>query len=237
MIPMLSSTRSALATTPDDSIKEISRVLQNNLNSRSPKPFKTFFTHHDASELNALYKKFLNRFPNAKWTINNTGKLKDGNSSVAIKVIGISNKKNYLYELESNQKLSLEIKNNKIIDKEIISSYSILKSGNKDMSITISIPNSVLTGTRYDFDVIFDNPSKDGILAGGLANLTKEQIKNQNNPNIELFPLGGGGLFKSVQAPLSPGEQHWAALLAHPDGLIAITKLVKIVSNEEELIP
>ena len=63
------------------------------------------------------------------------------------------------------------------------------------------------------------------------------KIDNKLSPNIELSPMGSGGLFKTVQAPLKPGKQKWAALIAHPDGLVSITKMVRVVSNKSDLIP
>ena len=48
--------------------------------------------------------------------------------------------------------------------------------------------------------------------------------------------MSSGGLFKSVKAPQSPGIQRWSALLAHPKGIISVTKMVKVVSNKEKLI-
>ena len=73
------------------------------------------------------------------------------------------------------------------------------------------------------------------MIIGGLIPITKEQIKSQVSPPIELAPLGGGGLFKSVKAPLKPGVQNWAALIAHPKGLISITKMVRVVELESEI--
>ncbi len=124
-----------------------------------------------------------------------------------------------------------------IRSQELISEHSILKTIQSPLSITISIPDFVLTGTRYDFDVILDNPLEGAIIAGGLIQITPEQIDKQISPEIELSPLGGGGLFKTVQAPLKPGKQAWAAMIAHPKGLISITKMVHIVSNPSELQP
>ena len=43
--------------------------------------------------------------------------------------------------------------------------------------------------------------------------------------------MGGGGLFKSVQAPQVPGSQTWALMLVHPDGLVTATKRVRVVSS------
>ena len=51
------------------------------------------------------------------------------------------------------------------------------------------------------------------------------------------MPLGSGGIFKSARAPKKPGEHRWAALIAHPQGLISITKKVRIVSKSSELRP
>ena len=70
-------------------------------------------------------------------TIKNTGKLKNGNSSVLVKVLGESKKGNYSFKLESNQKLSLKIKDKKITKKEIISSYSILKRVGKKIFLSL----------------------------------------------------------------------------------------------------
>ena len=53
--------------------------------------------------------------------------------------------------------------------------------------------------------------------------------------DIQLRPMGSGGIFKSVKAPLNPGQQRWAAIIAHPEGVISITKMVRIISNKADL--
>ena len=58
-----------------------------------------------------------------------------------------------------------------------------------------------------------------------------EQLLAQMRPNLPLAPLGGGGLFKSVQAPQQPGSQTWAVMLVHPDGVVTATKRVRVVSS------
>ena len=57
------------------------------------------------------------------------------------------------------------------------------------------------------------------------------------SPSMELGALGGGGLFKTVQAPQSPGSQTWAVLLVHPDGIVSATKRVRVVSDRKSLEP
>ena len=65
--------------------------------------------------------------------------------------------------------------------------------------------------------------------------LTPAQVQQQISPNLALEPLGGGGLFKMVQAPQRPGVQNWAAMLVHPNGLVTVTKRVRVVSDRSEL--
>ena len=76
------------------------------------------------------------------------------------------------------------------------------------------------------------------IIAGGLIAINDSKLRTKNShKDIELMPLGSGGIFKSARAPLNPGEHRWAALIAHPQGLISITKKIKIVSSSSELRP
>ena len=67
--------------------------------------------------------------------------------------------------------------------------------------------------------------------------MTPQQVLEQKSPDIQLEPLGGGGLFKSVQAPFQPGSQVWAALLVHPDGIVTVSKRVQVVNDRSKLRP
>ena len=95
----------------------------------------------------------------------------------------------------------------------------------------------MLTGSRYDVDVVVDQPLGKAILAGGLTAVTPQQVLAQESPDVQLEPLGGGGLFKSVQAPFQPGAQTWAALLVHPEGVITVSKRVQVVDDQAKLTP
>ena len=95
----------------------------------------------------------------------------------------------------------------------------------------MGIPDVVLTGSRYDIDLIEDEPLGQATLAGGVIELSDQQLATLSRPNLQLAPLGGGGLFKSVQAPQRPGSQTWALMLVHPDGIVTATKRVQIVSS------
>ena len=120
-------------------------------------------------------------------------------------------------------------------DQQLLEEQSLLRSGDQPLPVSLEIPDAVLTGSRYDVDVIFEQPLGQAIVAGGLIPLTPQEVAEQARPNLRLEPMGGGGLFKTVQAPQTPGSQFWAAMLVHPDGVVTMTKRVRVVSSKQEL--
>ena len=92
----------------------------------------------------------------------------------------------------------------------------------------ISIPDKVLTGSKYDIDIILNQPLEDTIIAGGIKEYQEGELLNQSIP---LEPLATGGMFKVSRAPIIPGIQIWTGIIAHPTGLVSFTKTVYIVEN------
>ncbi len=211
--------------------------LEHALNTANNSALDLFLFENDNLGLKNRYKDFANRFPNAKWTVDKSTLLKDGRTLLNIGITGTRESGGNKYFLKSQQQLAVKTNAGRIINQEILSEYSILRNSQKPLQIELGIPDVVLTGTRYDIDLVLKEPLGDAIVAGGLINITEQQILSETNPYIEIKPMGGGGLFKSVQAPLKPGSQTWAAMLAHPDGLIMVTKRVRIISNEDEKNP
>ena len=89
----------------------------------------------------------------------------------------------------------------------------------------------MLTGSRYDIDLIVEEPLGEALVAAGLIDLSPQQVEDQFRPNLPLAPMAGGGLFKTVQAPQLPGTQAWALMLVHPDGVVTATKRVRVVNS------
>ena len=131
-------------------------------------------------------------------------------------------------EWRKNVLRTRKIKDGKVYTKEILSEESVVQSSKIPLDISINIPNTVLTGTNYDADIVLETPLGNKLLAGGLITITGEQVTNQVSPSIDLKPLGGGGLFKSVKAPLNPGYQTISAIITHPKGIYTITKKFKV---------
>jgi hypothetical protein len=93
------------------------------------------------------------------------------------------------------------------------------------------MPEEVLTGQRYDIDVVLDEPLKETMLAGGVGEISAEAQRNLRSPALQLGALTAGGIFKRIQAPYKPGSQFWAVLLLHPEGTVSVSRLVRVVSR------
>ncbi len=218
-------------------VRSISNRLENTLNNKNKPQFSNLFEAEIAKAIDKQYKEFINAFPNAKWKVKPSKQLKDKRQSIDVEVIGNEEKSGHKYSLFSKQRLAIITKKEKIIHRELLSDFTILKSGGRNITINIGIPDSVLTGSNYDIDIIVKEPLEDSVIAGGLIPLRNSSLSNITNQSIELKPMGSGGIFKSVRAPLEPGIQRWAALIAHSNGLISVTKMVRIVSESRDLIP
>ena len=75
------------------------------------------------------------------------------------------------------------------------------------------------------------------MVAGAIQPVSAAQLLQLQTPDLPLEALGGGGLFKSVQAPYQPGSQTWAVLLVHPKGVVAASKQVRVVADRQSLQP
>ena len=135
------------------------------------------------------------------------------------------------YSLEASEQIAIRLEGGELVDQELLAQQSLLRSGERPLAVDVAIPDVVLTGSRYDVDLIVEEPLGQALVAGGLIDLSDAQLSAQIRPNLPLAPQGGGGLFKSVQAPQQPGSQTWAVMLVHPDGVVTATKRVRVVSS------
>lgn len=178
------------------------------------------------------------QFPNARWEVKAGPPLRDGQASVTLKVSGTREQGGSIYRLDAEQRLSLQTDGQRFNSQTIWREQSLLRSGENSPSVSLNIPDAVLTGQRYDVDVVFDDPLEGALLAGGIQTISPEQVAALESPRLDLAPLGGGGgLFRVVQAPQTPGFQTWAVLLVHPKGVVSATKRVRVVSERVGLEP
>ncbi len=220
------------ALADDERKNDLIIQLEKALNENDNKNLNKLFSRENNEKFKLLYSNFIGRFTDPKWIVKQLSPISNNSSIVDITVQGKRFIGEHSYKLKANQKLKLNIVNNQILSQEILSEYSILQNTEKPLSINLMIPDKVLTGSKYDFDIVLNDPLEDSMLAGGITQITPDQINKVEFPNIELNPMGGGGLFKIIQAPMEPGYQAWAVLLAHPDALISITKRVQVVADK-----
>ena len=196
----------------------------------------TYLTGPDlSSTVQRRYDRFATDFPEALWRVEAMDSLADGRSRLRVVVSGTGTTDGQNYRLEASQTLAVRIEAGVMVEEEVLEEQTLLRSGTAEIPITVQILDAVLTGSRYDIDVIFEEPLGQAVAAGGLIELTPDQRLEQQSPLVQLAPLGGGGLFKQVQAPQRSGIQSWAVMLVHPDGVVTATKQVRVVDTNAEI--
>lgn len=215
-------------------------ALETALNARDDAPLAALLREGPGLEplqLKQRRQRLRQAFPDLSWQVKAGPPQSDGQPSVLIATTGTRVQDGASYRLDAQQILSLESDGRQISGQAILSETSLLRSGEKAVPVVLQAPDAVLTGQRYDVDLIVDEPLDGALLAGGIAAVSAEQVAAMQSPSLELGALGGGGLFKTVRAPLTPGLQTWALLLVHPRGVVTATKRVRVVSDRRALAP
>jgi len=191
----------------------------------------------DPAEIQARRRSLRSQFPDLRWSVSAGSPTRDGQPTVVVRAGGTRRQGATTYRLDAEQRLSLRSDGRHINAQTVLREQSLLRSGEQSPPVSVQIPDAVLTGERYDVDVILDDPLDGALVAGGLVAVTPAQVAAMESPSLELGALGGGGLFKRVQAPLRPGAQTWAVLLVHPRGIVTATKRVRVVADRAALTP
>ena len=105
---------------------------------------------------------------------------------------------------------------------------SILNTQDSQLIVKIISPDKVLTGERYEINLIIENPLDNSLTASGMIVLKNEDNKTISNDIFGIKPNQSGGLFKYIQAPLEPGFQTISAIITHQEGIYLITKKIKV---------
>lgn len=207
---------------------DIGRNLENALNTRNLKLIKTIFKEDENFKIQEKFQEIIKDFPNSKWQIK---RLSGGNSKEKIFNIKVNGKKivnGEIYFLESNFKYLFSTQNDKINNGNIKNLLTTIRSDQNKIDIIFRIPEKVLTGTKYDIDIILNEPLGDVIIAGGIISHQDESYLKQE---INIEPLASGGIFKTTRASSKPTRQIWSGFIAHPKGTISFTKSVEIVEK------
>ena len=207
----------------------LSNRLEEILNLRNNKSIKNIFLQKSFNKFNKHYQEFKVKYKDAKWSIQPIRNYKN-KSILAINIEATREIHDQVYTLYSKQKVMVETDKNKIRGYEVINEESILKSQNSSLEITFISPENVLTGEKYEVNLIIEKPLDKSLTAGGIIILKNEKNMNISNVIYGIKPNQSGGLFKYIQAPLQPGVQTISAIITHPEGIYSITKKIKVGS-------
>ena len=215
----------------NSALEAFSLRLQTVLNSNGVLPFDNVVSSPLKTALTQRYQSFRNDFPEVTWRVEQAASLTDGRETLLLRVSGDFEAGGLRFRLEAMERIAIRLDAGRISDQELIAHESLLRSGELPLAVTLQIPDAVLTGSRYDIDLIVDEPLGQALVAAGLIDITNQPREGLMRPTMRLEPMGGGGLFKSVQAPQIPGSQTWAVMLVHPDGVVTATRKVRVVNS------
>ena len=205
------------------------RNLENSLNKRDLEFIRKNFRNDENKNIPKQFSKIIKDFPDSKWTIKRLKSNIPNKEILRIKVLGkkIVNGEE-IHILESNFDYLFSIVNGKIDEGIIKNLFTTIRTDNNKIDIIFKIPDKVLTGSKYDIDIILNKPLEEVIIAGAIK---PHQVNSLFAQEILLEPLVSGGIFKMTRAPTKPGIQLWSGIIAHPLGMITFTKSINIVDQ------
>jgi len=204
------------------------RNLENSLNARDLEFIRNNFRNDESQNIAKQFSKIINDFPNSKWKIKRLKSNIPNEYILRIKVSGEKIVNGEIHILESNFDYLFSIKKGKKDEGIIKKLFTTIRNDDKKIDISFKIPDKVLTGSKYDIDIILNKPLEEVIIAGAIK---PHQVNSFFGQEMSLEPLASGGIFKMTRAPSKPGIQIWSGIIAHPEGMITFTKSIDIVDK------
>jgi hypothetical protein len=204
------------------------RNLETSLNKRDLKFIRKNFRNDEIQNIPKQFSKIVNDFPDSKWKIKRLKSNIPNKEILRIKVSGKKIVNGEMHILQSDFDYVFSILNGKIDEGSIKNLFTTIRNDDKKIDISFKIPDKVLTGSKYDIDIILNKPLEEVIIAGAIK---PHQVNSLFEQEILLEPLASGGIFKITRAPSKPGIQIWSGIIAHPNGMITFTKSIDIVDE------
>ena len=204
------------------------RNLETSLNKRDIEFIRKNFRNDENQNITKQFSKIINDFPDSKWQIKRLKSDIPNQDILRIKVSGKKIVNDEIHILESNFDYLFSIVNGKIDEGIIKNLFTTIRTDNNKIDIIFKIPDKVLTGSKYDIDIILNKPLEEVIIAGAIK---PHQVNSLFEQEIVLEPLPTGGIFKMTRAPSKSGIQIWSGIIAHPEGMITFTKSINIVDE------
>jgi len=204
------------------------RNLETSLNKRDLDFIRKNFRNDENQNIPKQFSKIINDFPDSKWKIKRLESHIPNKEILRISVSGRKIVNGEMHILESDFDYVFSVLNGKIDEGTIKNLFTTIRNDDKKIDISFKIPEKVLTGSKYDIDIILNKPLEEVIIAGAIK---PHQVNSLFEQEILLEPLASGGIFKMTRAPSKPGVQIWSGIIAHPEGMITFTKSIDIVDQ------
>ncbi|MBD0386981.1 MAG: nuclear transport factor 2 family protein [Nostoc sp. C3-bin3] len=195
------------------------------------------FAHGDGLNLQTLEKSLISlwqRYPKLQYSTKLLSSKPEGNAIIAeteTTITGLPSGNSNNSALNATIKSRQRITGGKIVRQDILSERTQLTSGSKPPQIDFKLPEQVQVGQKYNFDAIVQEPLGDDFLLGTAL---EEAIKPDNflNPtSVDLKLLTSGGLFKTAQAPSTPGSRWVSAVILRGNGMTMVTQRMQVVKK------
>ena len=202
------------------------RNLETSLNEGDLEFIRKNFRNAENKNIPKQFSKIINDFPDSKWKIKRLKSNIPNKEILRIKVSGKKIVNGEIHILKSDFDYVFSVLNGKIDEGAIKNLFTTIRNDDKKIDISFKIPEKVLTGSKYDIDIILNKPLEEVIIAGAIK---PHQVNSFFEQEILLEPLASGGIFRITRAPSQPGIQIWSGIIAHPKGVITFTKSIDIV--------
>ncbi|QKQ76247.1 nuclear transport factor 2 family protein [Nostoc sp. TCL240-02] len=195
------------------------------------------FTHGDGLNLQTLEKSLVllwQRYPKLQYSTKLLSSKSEGNGIIAeteTKITGLPSGSGNNLALDATIKSRQRIESGKIVRQDILAERTLLTSGSKPPKIDIKLPEQVQVGQKYNFDAIVQEPLGDDFLLGTALEETIQPEKFLNPTPVDLQLLTSGGLFKTGQAPSTPGSQWVSAVILRGNGMTMVTQRLQVVKK------
>jgi len=162
------------------------RNLENSLNTRDLEFIRKNFKNDEDQNITKQFSKIINDFPDSKWKIKRLKSNIPNKEILRIKVSGEKIINGEIYILESKFDYLFSILNGKISEGIIKNLFTTIRNDNKKIDISFKIPDRVLTGSKYDIDIILNKPLEEVIIAGAIK---PHQVYSLFEQELLLEPL------------------------------------------------
>ena len=207
--------------------QSLGNQLEEILNNKNNDLLKDLFLQKSFKKFDQQFLDLKEKYQDTKWSIKTINNHPE-KTLLDVRITAIRKIADQIYHLNSKQTVKIETYKNKIKSYQVINEESILNSEKSPLVVKIISPDKVLTGERYEMNLIIENPLDDSLIASGMIVLKNNENINISNDHFGIKPNQSGGLFKYIQAPLEPGFQTISAIIAHQEGIYSITKKIKV---------